>query len=151
MKNPLLVSTDKKGWSKCTKTGRHINKYPTSIQDSSKCISNEILRVEAVLKAIELSREFKDEYKNTTEKTIRVIMAIYSRLLSNPDRKLMIDSNISYGSEILIKKAGLKKVLVKMEELNHIIIYQGYAYKEKLSVHNKARPMCIESNIRLAQ
>jgi hypothetical protein len=140
----MLISTDQVGWSLSSKSGRILNKFNPNIQDNAKTISSEVLKIDAVMRAIELTDIYKDKYKKTTDKSIIVIKAVYARLLSHPDRKLQINRNIVVNDETLITTAGLKKIVIKMEELGHIKIYQGYTYKEPNSKHSKARPMCIE-------
>jgi hypothetical protein len=140
----VLIDTVKKDWKRCSKTGRHLNSHNPLIQDSSKCITEEIEIVEAVKQAIRLTAIDKEAYKHTTGNSIRVIEAIYTRLLREPERKLQINSNILFNNETLIKSAGLKKIIGKMETLGHVTIYQGFAYKETSTKTAIARPMCIE-------
>ena len=145
----MLVDTVKKGWKRCSKTNRHLNNHNPLVQDSSQCITKEIEVVEAVKRAIELAAIYKQTHTHTTGKSIKVIEGIYTRLLTEPERKLQINSDIRFNGETLIKSAGLKKIIGKMEQLGHVTIYQGFAYKETSTKTAKARPMCIEPNIPL--
>jgi hypothetical protein len=143
MTNPMFIDNTKE-WDKCSKTGRFLNKHNLNKQDNLKCINSEAIKVRNVLNAIELAGEVKDKYRKTTDKTMTVITAIYSRLLSEPNRLLKINSKVTVNDIDLIEAQGLKKVLDKMEKLDHITIYSGYPFTDPKTGKHRAIPMCIE-------
>lgn len=125
-------------------TGKALNKFNKGKQISLESLKPILVILELMPKAQEYASAFKKAYPKTHNTTLEAILPLYMKLLQlNSAEVLCIDKNITGTSGVLLQKQGLKKIIAKMEDIEHIEVFSGYTFKEKDSNYNKSMPTAI--------
>lgn len=130
----MLINTTK-DWKKCNKTGRYLNLFNHYLQDHGDVITSYINtgKLEQSKLAIYYAELFKEGSKQTNKKTVSFLEKLMFRLLVNGT-----DRVIQVNSDQIIKVKSFKNLVIRLEALGWVDVYQGFASK------GGSRPMAVQ-------
>lgn len=130
----MLIDTVK-DWAKCSKTGRYLNCFNHSIQDHGSIVNNYINtgNLNQARLADHLAEEFKRGNKKTSAKTIKFLSQLLFRLIVNGQNRV-----IQVNSDCVLSIKAFKSLVIKLEALGWVEIYQGYPSRKG------SRPMAVQ-------
>lgn len=123
---------------RCKNTGKVLNTIPSNERESiSNCISKENKGSEStVFLAEELVNLYQSVYKGTSKKYLLFLYRLLLRVLENGSDRYI---DIVESPFIPIKKAGLRRVVERLEALQIVELYIGW------SKSTGAVPACIRA------
>lgn len=129
----MIVDTVK-DWDRCKKTGRHLNKFNQFQQVHGDVLDSDINTGE--LEHIQLAEHYADLYRNSkkrvSSKGLYLVAKLMLWLIVNRRNKVL-----QINSANILSVPNFKKVVVELEALGWIDIFQGYPVK------TGSRPMAV--------
>lgn len=131
----MLVKTSTE-WKKHSQTGRFLNMFKDSLQESGNYISSSKNR--ANLEETELANQYAEMYISTQKRVNNKAVDLVRRLLMRLIRIRNTDRVVQVNGVQVVSQITFRRVVEQLESMGLVEIFQGYA------TSTGSRPMAVK-------
>mgnify|MGYP005989212013 FL=1 len=121
----MIISTQRKGWKKCISSGRYLNMFNHYSQDHGDIIDSHLNvgeHEDHQLAEIFTSRVNQTKKRSNPKRTT-FLNKLFLWLIANRRSQKVIQIN----SEAIISVRSAKRIILELEALGYVEIFQGFA------------------------